>query len=64
MCICLLIFLLEVLIPSCDSSSPAFCIMYTAYKLNKQLDNIKLCLTPSPILNQSFVPCPVLTVVS
>ena len=27
---------------SCDSSSPAFCMMYSAYKLNKQDDNIQL----------------------
>ena len=34
----LLIFLSAVLIPACDSSSPAFCMMYSAYKLNKQGD--------------------------
>ena len=34
----------------------------TAYKLNKQGDNIQPWLTPFPILNQSVVPCPVLTV--
>ena len=32
----LLIFLMSVLIPACDSSSLAFHIMYSAYKLNKQ----------------------------
>ena len=31
----LLIFLLAVLIPVCDSSSPAFHMLYSAYKLNK-----------------------------
>ena len=31
----LLIFLLAILIPACDSSNLAFCIMYSAYKLNK-----------------------------
>ena len=31
----LLIFLLAVLIPACDSSSPAFYMMYSAQKLNK-----------------------------
>ena len=31
----LLTFLLEILIPVCDSSSLAFCMMYSAYKLNK-----------------------------
>ena len=36
-----LIFLLEILIPTCASSSPAFRIMYSAYKLNKQGDNIQ-----------------------
>ena len=32
----LLIFLLAILIPACASSSPAFLLMYSAYKLNKQ----------------------------
>ena len=36
----LLIFLLAILIPACASSSPAFLMMYSAYKLNKQGDNI------------------------
>ena len=36
----LLIFLLEILIPAWASSSPAFLMMYSAYKLNKQGDNI------------------------
>ena len=36
----LLIFLLAILIPACASSSPAFHMMYSAYKLNKQGDNI------------------------
>ena len=31
----LLIFLPAILIPACASSSPAFCMMYSAYKLNK-----------------------------
>ena len=35
----LLKFLSAVLIPACDSSSPAFWMMYCAYKLNKQGDN-------------------------
>ena len=38
----LLIFLLEVLIPVCDSSSLAFCVMSSAYNLNKQGDNTAL----------------------
>ena len=37
----LLIFLPAILIPACASSSPAFLRMYSAYKLNKQGDNIQ-----------------------
>ena len=37
----LLIFLPAILIPAYASSSPAFCMMYSAYKLNKQGDNIQ-----------------------
>ena len=36
----LLIFLLTILILPGDSSRPAFSMMYSAYKLNKQGDNI------------------------
>jgi len=39
-------------------------MMYSAYKLNKQGDNIQPWCTPFPIWNQSIVPCPVLTVAS
>ena len=60
----LLIFLLAILIPACASSSPAFLMIYSAYKLNKQDDNIQPWGTPFPIWNQSGVPCPVLTVAS
>ena len=60
----LLIFLPAFLIPACASSSLAFCIMYSRYKLNKQGDNIQPWRTPFPIWNQSVVPCPVLTVAS
>ena len=60
----LLIFLLAILIPACASSSPAFLMMYSVYKLNKQGDNIQPWHTPFPIWNQSVVPCPVLTVAS
>ena len=60
----LLIFLPAILIPACASSSPAFLMMYSAYKLNKQGDNILPWHTPFPIWNQSVVPCPVLTVAS
>ena len=59
-----LIFLPTVLIPACDSSSPAFHMMYSAYKLNKHSDNMQPWCTPFPIWNQSVVPCPVLTVAS
>ena len=59
----LLIFLLAILIPACASCSPAFLMMYSAHKLNKQGDSIQPCHTPFPIWNQSAVPCPVLTVV-
>ena len=38
----LVIFLLAVLIPACASSSLAFHIIYSAYKLNKQDDNVAL----------------------
>ena len=34
----LFIFLLAILIPACASSTPAFLMMYSAYKLNKQGD--------------------------
>ena len=58
----LLIFLWAILIPACASSSPAFLIMYSVYKLNKQGDNIQPWCTPFLIWNQSVVQCPVLTV--
>src|SRR5574341_437714 len=38
----LLIFLLAILIPACASSSPAFLMMYSAYKLYKYGDNTAL----------------------
>ena len=60
----LMIFLPAILIPACASFSLAFLMMYSAYKLNKQGDSIQACHTPFPILNQSVVPCPVLTVAS
>ena len=60
----LLIFLAAILILACASSNLAFHIMYSAYKLNKQGDNIQPRRTPFPIWNQCVVPCPVLTVVS
>ena len=51
-----------ILILACASSSPAFLMMYSAYKLNKHNDNIQPWRTPFPIWNQSVTPCPVLTV--
>ena len=59
----LLIFLPEILIPACASSSPAF-HMYSAHNLNKQGENIQPWLIPFPIWNQSIFPCLVLTVAS
>ena len=58
----LLIFLLAILIPACTSSSLAFHMMYSAYTLNKQGDDIQPWCTPFPIWNQSIVLCPVLSV--
>ena len=57
----LLIFLSEILIPACASSSLALCMMYSAQKLNKQGDNIQPWHTPVPIWKRSVVPCLVLT---
>ena len=55
----LLLFLLAVLIPACAWSSPEFRMMYySAYKLNKQADNIQPWSPPFLIWNQSVVPCP------
>ena len=60
----LLIFLLAIFIPAFDSCSPVFLMMYSAYKLNKQGDNIQPWGTPFPIRTQCIVPWPVLTVAS
>ena len=51
----LLIFLLAILFPPCESSSLAFHMMYSAYMLNKQSDNIQPWFTPFPVLNLSIV---------
>ena len=45
-CLSLLIFLPAILIPACASSSMAFRMVYSAYKLNKQGDNIQPWHTP------------------
>ena len=58
----LVILLPAILIPVCASSSPAFHMMYSACKVNKQGDNIQPWHTPFPILNQSIVPRLVLIV--
>ena len=60
----LLVFLLAILIPACASSSPAFYMMYSAFKVNNHGDNIQMWCTPFPIWNQSVVSCPILTVTS
>ena len=60
----ILIFLPAILIPAYASFSPAFLMMYSAYKLNNQGDSIQPWRTPFPIWNQSVVPCPVPTVAS
>ena len=52
----LLIFLPAILMPACVSSSPAFCVMYFTYKLNKESDNIQPWRTLFPTLNQFVVP--------
>ena len=59
----LLIFSPVIMIPACASASPAFLMIYFAYKLNKHGD-IQPWRTPFPIWKQSAVPCPVLTVAS
>ena len=60
----LLIFLPAILIPACASSNQAFCMMYSAYQLNRQSGNIQPWHSPFLIWNQSVVPCPVQTVAS
>ena len=60
----LLIFLPAILIPGCASSSLAFRMIYSEYKLNKQGYNIQPWRTPFSIWNQSIVPCAVLSVAS
>ena len=59
-----MIFLPTILISAYDSSSLAFRLMYSACKLNKQGDYIQPWHNPFPVLNQSVVPCLVLTATS
>ena len=50
-----LMFLPPILIPACNSSSPAFLMMCSAYRLNKQGDSRQPCHTPfQPWTNQLF----------
>ena len=58
-----LIFLPAILIPPCNSSSPAFCMMCPACKLNKRDGNEQSSHTLFSNLNQSVVPYKALTVV-
>ena len=51
----LLIYLLAILIPACASSSPELLMTYSAYKLNKQGDDIQAWCTAFPIWKQSVV---------
>ena len=60
----LLIFLPALLILGCDSSSLAFLMMYSEYKLNKQVDSIQPWYTLLPVWNQSVGPCLFLIVAS
>ena len=60
----LLIFLPAILISACASCNVAFHVMYSAFKLNKQGDNIQPWRTSFPIWNQSVIPCSFLTVAS
>ena len=60
----LLMFLPPVLIPACNSSSPAFLMMCSAYRLTKQDDSRQPCHSPFSILNQLVVPYRVLTIAS
>ena len=61
-CLRLLLFLQANLIPACGSSSPAFHMIHSAFKLNKQGDKIQLWHIPFPILNQSIVWCLILAI--
>ena len=60
----LLMFLLAILIPAYNSSSPTILLLYSVYTLNKQGDRRQPHCTPFSILNQSIVPYRVLTVAS
>ena len=57
----LLIFLTQSWFQLVLHPAQPFVLMYSAYKLNKQDDNIQPWCTPFPIWNQSVVPCLVAT---
>ena len=48
------LFILAILIPACISSSLTFCMMYSAYKLNKQSEIIQLWHTRFPSLGSVY----------
>ena len=50
----LLLFLPVILIPACASSSSAFLMMYSEYKLNREGDNLQLWHTHFPICSSSL----------
>ena len=54
----------SILIPACNSSRPAFLMICSAYRLNKQGDSRQRCCIPFSILNQSVVLYRILTVAS
>ena len=54
-------FLPPVLIPACTSSSGAFLMMCSGYRLSKQGDSRQPCHSPLSNLSQSVVPYRVLT---
>ena len=60
----LLMFLLVILIPACDSLSLAFHMIYSTYKLNNQGGSVQIWRSSLPILNQSVVSCLVVTAAS
>ena len=60
----LLILLPAILFQAYAPSSLALHMLYSAYKLNKQGDNIQPCCTPLLIWSHSIVPWPVLSIAS
>ena len=66
-CLRLLMFLppqLQAVIPACNSSSPAFLLMCSECRLNKQGNSRQPCCPPFSILSQFVVAYRVLTVAS